>query len=80
MMWSFLCGGASGAYVAQFSECESEWGATLGVVKTCSYFWFCCGGDHVFYDGSDIDDNTSGKAGAQIPHLPLRDDASPCGR
>jgi hypothetical protein len=24
--------------------------------------------------------NTSGKAGAQIPHLPLGDDASPCGR
>jgi hypothetical protein len=24
--------------------------------------------------------NTSGQAGAQIPHLPLGDDSSPCGR
>jgi hypothetical protein len=28
----------------------------------------------------DDDGNTSGKAGAQIPHLPLGDDSSPWGR
>jgi hypothetical protein len=48
--------GRWGLYVAQFSECDSEWGTTLGVVKTRSYFWFCCGGDHDFDDGSDIKD------------------------
>jgi hypothetical protein len=45
-----------GLDLAQFSECNSEWGATLGVVKTRSYFWFSRGGDHVFDDGSDIED------------------------
>jgi hypothetical protein len=48
--------GRWGRYVAQFSECDSEWGSTLGVVKTRSYFRFSCGGDHVFDDGSDIKD------------------------
>jgi hypothetical protein len=30
--------GRWGLYVAQFSECDSEWGSTLGVVKARSYF------------------------------------------
>jgi hypothetical protein len=42
--------------VAQFGECNSEWGATLGVVKARSNFWLSGGGDHVFDDGSDIKD------------------------
>jgi hypothetical protein len=32
------------------------------------------------YDFAIFDVNTSGKAGAQIPHLPLGDDSSPWGR
>jgi hypothetical protein len=38
------CGGAIctegrwGLYVAQFSDCDSEWGSTLGVVKARAYF------------------------------------------
>jgi hypothetical protein len=31
-------------------------------------------------DGEEGPVNTSGKAGAQIPHLPLGDDSSPWGR
>jgi hypothetical protein len=42
--------------VARFSDCDSEWGATLGVVKTSSYSCFRFGGDHVFDDESDIND------------------------
>jgi hypothetical protein len=32
------------------------------------------------WDSDCINVNTSGKAGAQIPHLPLEDDSSPRGR
>jgi hypothetical protein len=44
--------------VAQFCECNSEWGATLGAVKTRSNFRLSGGGDHVFDDGSDIKDGS----------------------
>jgi hypothetical protein len=44
--------------VAQLCECDSEWGATLGVVKACSNFRFSRGGDHVLDDGSAIKDGT----------------------
>jgi hypothetical protein len=44
--------------VAQFCECNSEWGATLGVVKTRSNFRLSGGGDHIFDDGSDIKDGS----------------------
>jgi hypothetical protein len=43
-------------YVAQFGECHSEGGTTLGVVKARSNLCFSCRGDHVFEDGSEIKD------------------------
>jgi hypothetical protein len=42
--------------VAQLGECDSERGTTLGIVKSRSHFGFCGRGDHVFDDGSDIED------------------------
>jgi hypothetical protein len=42
--------------LAQLGECDSEGGATLGVVKARSNFGFCSVGDFVFKDGSDIED------------------------
>jgi hypothetical protein len=51
-----------------------------------TYFIATCGvdslGEIAYLDGSeDVDAvNTSGKAGAQIPQLPLGDDSPPCGR
>jgi hypothetical protein len=45
-----------GLCVVQLSQCNSEWGATLGVVKARSNLGFGCGGDHVFDDGRDIED------------------------
>jgi hypothetical protein len=42
--------------VAKLGECDSERGATLGVVKARSNFFFCCGSHHIFDDGSDIKD------------------------
>jgi hypothetical protein len=45
-----------GLDVAQLGECNSEWGATLGVVKARVNFLFGGGGDHVLDDGSDIED------------------------
>jgi hypothetical protein len=47
-----------GLYVAHFSECDPERGATLGVVKARSNFLFSCGGNHVFDDGRDIKDGS----------------------
>jgi hypothetical protein len=44
--------------VAQLVYCNSERGATLGVVKSRSNFGLCCGGDHVFDDGSDVEDGS----------------------
>jgi hypothetical protein len=46
--------------------------------------WYACDNHYRFNSGEKVtpDDvvNTSGKAGAQIPHLPLGDDSSPWGR
>jgi hypothetical protein len=47
-----------GLCVAQFRECNSEWGATLGVVKARSNFGFGCGGYHILDNGSDIEDGS----------------------
>jgi hypothetical protein len=58
MQWSYLFAEALGLCVAQLGECNSEWGATLGVVKARSNFGFCCGGDHVFDDDCDIKDGS----------------------
>jgi hypothetical protein len=38
MLCSYLCGEEVGVDVAQFSECHSEWGSNLGVLKARSYF------------------------------------------
>jgi hypothetical protein len=45
-----------GLDVTQFSECNSELDATLGVAKARPYFWFICWGDHILNDGSCIKD------------------------
>jgi hypothetical protein len=44
--------------VAQLGECDSEWGATLGVVEALSNFFFSSGGHDVFDDGCDIKDGS----------------------
>jgi hypothetical protein len=54
MQWSYLFAEGGGLCVAQLGQCDSERGATLGVVKARSNFRFCSGGDHVFDDGSDM--------------------------
>jgi hypothetical protein len=47
-----------GLCLVQLGECDSEWGAALGVVKARSNFRFCSGGNHVFDDGGDIKDGS----------------------
>jgi hypothetical protein len=44
--------------VAELGECDSERGSTLGVVKARYNLGFCCGGDHVFDDGGDVEDGS----------------------
>jgi hypothetical protein len=44
--------------VAQLGECDPKRGATLGVVKACSNFGFCSGGDHIFDDCGDVEDGS----------------------